>query len=259
MRNEIQDILLNIVLFSGAVSVGYKQPKRKLFLARFIGSFLFMCLFRYFVFREIYPMPEDGMFLASSCFGFLMLLVILCLTMWFSFECDFWGALFCGIAGYCIQHVIERGYSIIRILFMQGASGFACGTVFVLLSAAVIASVYFLFRGSIRGRITVNNKLLLGIAAVVVFATILLDVLSIATWIPAGSDATACGFAFSLMVGLVTFFMQMGLLSTKKIEEERDLIRQVMEESKEQYYFEKSIIDTVNVKVHDIKHQIAAS
>jgi sensor histidine kinase regulating citrate/malate metabolism len=48
------------------------------------------------------------------------------------------------------------------------------------------------------------------------------------------------------------------MVAGKRREMELDTIKTILEEERRQYFFEKSMIEMVNIKCHDLKHQIAA-
>ncbi len=52
--------------------------------------------------------------------------------------------------------------------------------------------------------------------------------------------------------------LEFNLLIRKDVESERDILHGIIEQEHKQYVIEKSIIDVINIKSHDLKHQLMA-
>lgn len=63
---------------------------------------------------------------------------------------------------------------------------------------------------------------------------------------------------FSCLTALLSFYVEFGWLAARKAEIEKSTVLQMAEDDSKQFQIEKDIIDLINVKCHDLKHQISA-
>lgn len=62
---------------------------------------------------------------------------------------------------------------------------------------------------------------------------------------------------FSCLTALLSFYVEFGWLAARKAEIEKSTVLQMAEDDSKQFKL-KDIIDLINVKCHDLKHQISA-
>lgn len=60
----------------------------------------------------------------------------------------------------------------------------------------------------------------------------------------------------TLGLGVLLLFIQSGIFSRSRIEEEKNIVSRAMTEQAEQYKLSKENIDLINIKCHDLKHRI---
>ena len=133
----------------------------------------------------------------------------------------------------------------------------------VLISLGVPATVYligywaFVHRVTVRGLIEVENRMMLSMFAVVVIAVIGLDVL-IKTLALVGIP-----FRYLVLLRLVhpiicvfVLFAEYELLLAKRASDERAETERLLAERERQYRLSRENIEAINIKCHDIRHQI---
>lgn len=170
-------------------------------------------------------------------------------------------ALFCCSAGYAIQNFASGVGNLMRFLAQEYAPAllFDNGW-YTLPSTLLIYPLYFLLfvRPVRRHRLAlVSDRGMVLLAAAVVFAVIGLDV--------AIKDAIRMGMELQdvLMMrvahGLVCAFVlycEYKLLLARQLSTEREVMRRMGVEREQQYRLSRENIDAINIKCHDIRHQI---
>ena len=53
----------------------------------------------------------------SLTFKYIVFYLIIMVTLFFTFQCGIWGAVFCATMGYCVQHIT---YNLYRFFFLGG-------------------------------------------------------------------------------------------------------------------------------------------
>ncbi|WP_455137783.1 ATP-binding protein [Thermophilibacter sp.] len=181
------------------------------------------------------------------------------------FVCDVrpWTALFCATAGYTLQNIASGFVLLLQMLVTGHANELPGWPVDVLISLGVPATVYligywaFVHRVTVRGLIDVENRLMLSMFAVVVIAVIGLDVL-IKTLALVGIP-----FRYLVLLRLVhpiicvfVLFAEYELLVAKRASDERAETERLLAERERQYRLSRENIEAINIKCHDIRHQI---
>lgn len=262
MRNIIQDALGNVCLILGVWVIANRMPKRKLFAARLALSLCAVFAFRYGYFYMIRPWALEAFAAAFASelvntLGFILLIFVVAPLTSLMFECGFWPALLCSGTSYCIQHIGQRIYRALSRACLSGMPEWAHILVFASILAVCLAAAHCLIRRAHIDRIVVDNKRLLLAVLAVAATSIVLDLKFFRAMNEGGDLLQLCFTAYSVMTSALIFLQMLGLISSKRTELERDTIRAILESEQEQYYFEKSLIDTINIKCHDLKLQIA--
>lgn len=176
-------------------------------------------------------------------------------------KADFFTALFAGTIGYSIQHTCERLWEILRNSFEIPVALDRAGLILVMLGALYIYGRLVVWRPEFKlahrfDRL--NNKILLIIAAVVVTMNILLDRtnLFVLGQTPLSLLITDCvqSATISFMVLLVSVCHM-----RESIHEVRaEIADHLLHSEQERFARDKAVYDAINIKCHDIRHQIAA-
>ena len=244
-------------LFVGTWLVAYKMPKRKVFWVRIICSAIFITALKLLLdwfFIKGRPLSDV---ITINIFISFMLYILTCGGVMLSFKCDVFGAAFCGTAGYCMQHVSQRTDRILSSLLSLGdLNKVAAAFILIAITAIVYVIIYFvLIKRRDCSRIIVDNKVQLIVTMLVVVGTIFAN--TYAQRLTDDKYLKIYLMLFSVFIGILGLMLEFNMLSLKNIEHENAVINKLMHESRENYEFEKSMIDLVNVKCHDLKHQLA--
>ena len=225
-----------------------------------------------------------GCFLAALAFPILsydalyisvMFLAFFALTIpaaRFCFGAGWRGCVFCTVAGYSVQHLASVCYDM--ALTIAGFSGSTQvysnaparfdpipAAIFLEVYALVYWALYQLFaRRMKKGEdMDIQRPSLLVLVALTVLVEIVLNAvviyhkyenLDLVYYLAASLANVVC----SLSVLVVLF----SLLFQKSLEAEREVVYQMWRQEQKQYEISKQTIDLINVKCHDMKHQIRA-
>ena len=256
MENLHQDLIGNLLMFSGLLISARKTPRRSFFWLRLaLGFALFSALrYAYFTYRTSLFPPEAGQYPNMVFFtAFIPMLAAAALGSW---EMDFWVALYCGSSAYCLQHIVNKGYDIIRQMMAGTEGAVPYYAAYIGLSLAAILLYWLIVRRLGAYRVRIDSKALLLLSMLVVVSAIVLDIRSRGAIRGAQPEAFYVVRWYSLISAFMLLGFQLTLVSSKNKDLEINTLHALLEEQQEQYRFEKSIIDTLNIKVHDIQHQL---
>ncbi len=257
LRAELQDFYINIIFFISIWIIADKTPKRKLFALRAALCFVVFCVVRYVIFHVcIAALPQPAR-RWTQMIGFALLMGMATGTTLVCYECDVWTALFCGSTSYLMQNICQRLYSIFTRLFFTQSNNLLYSLVMIGVMALVLGVLFFLIKKLSLGKIVVDNKYLLAIVLLIIATAVVLDLISL--WaVTLGARAMRfCVWVYSVVISSLIFALLLSLVSGRRTRMERDAIKSILREEREQYRFEKSMIDKVNIACHDLKHQIS--
>lgn len=245
-----------IAVYVAVMMVAYKMPRRKNFTVRLIITLLALIGYK-FLFDYIYSLlPFEGLLLLFFRTSDSFIIYILCaVSVAVCFESNFWAVLFCATAGYCMQHMSQRTY-LILISLTKLSNAYLNAFLLIAITALFYVSIYFLFikPADYRG-VMLDNKVQISVSFFAIFITIFLNSFALRE----ASEITQKIYImlFSIIVAILIIYIEFGWLAAKKATIEKDVIKRMASDAQKQYMLEKDIVDVINVKVHDLKHQLA--
>lgn len=196
--------------------------------------------------------------LLMATFGITM--VEACLALLLVFGVSAWQALFCCTAAYIGQNLITGLSDMLDTLVAASMLPQASREAYLWLALLLVWPVYLgLFARPVRRHnLTDISEPQIILAALVVVATVIgLDV------VIKGLGAEVMGMEAYLMARLAhgvlcgfTLFSEQKILAARQLATEREVERRMAAERERQYQLSRKNIDAINVKCHDIKHQI---
>ncbi|MDE5728596.1 MAG: hypothetical protein K2I20_00265, partial [Clostridia bacterium] len=245
--------------------------RKKFFWLRFIGS-VSVCLVASFLALFIYSVITDREFsyngvneLTDSVFKFVYYVAVFLMTVAafkYSFKDSIWTVIFYCSGGYALQHIGWNVASCIGVIpavntFFSEHVYFSFLCEFIC-CIAIYAAVYFAF---IRKRSApdeikdIKGKVLL--FSTVIFVCILIsrftkDIAERDIFTQLAESAAAilnCSFILAFLFDMT---------DKDKAKNELQVMKEIMRREKEQYEFTKENIELINIKCHDLKHQIHA-
>lgn len=205
-----------------------------------------------------YYIPVHNSWFTS--FKFLFVFALTMIMPVAAFKTDAWSYLFAGIMAYCIQHIAYQTYSIIDTLSNFSMPSWAKIVVLIAVSVAVYAALYFLFvRKRTKGEpLKVDNHILLVLSGIVLAVTVIISFFGAIYSFGLNNTMLIIICLFSIISCSLSMFMEVSLLTLKKDEIELSVLKRMLYESQRQYEDSKESIDIINVKCHDLRHQLAA-
>lgn len=196
--------------------------------------------------------------LLMATFGITM--VEACLALLLVFGVSAWQALFCCTAAYIGQNLITGLSDMLDTLVAASMLPQASREAYLWLALLLVWPVYLgLFARPVRRHnLTDISEPQIILAALVVVATVIgLDV------VIKGLGAEVMGMEAYLMARLAhgvlcgfTLFSEQKILAARQLATEREVERRMAAERERQYQLSRKNIDAINVKCHDLRHQI---
>ena len=211
----------------------------------------------------------------DALYSSVMFLVFFTLTIpaaKLCFDAGWRGCVFCTVAGYSVQHLASVCYDL--VLTITGFSGTTQvysnaparfdpipAAIFLEVYALVYWLLYQIFGRRMRKNeeVSIQRPSLLVLVALTVLVEIVLNAiviyhkyenLDLVYYLAASLTNIIC----SLSVLVILF----SLLLQKSLEAELEVVYQMWRQEQKQYEISKETIDLINVKCHDMKHQIRA-
>ena len=194
---------------------------------------------------------------------FSALLAVFVLLVLFIYDVRPWTAIFCATAGYTLQNIASGLDVLIQIVLTHSARAHLDGAWDAVVSIGVPALVYaagywlLVRRVNVKGLLEVENRMMLSMLVVVVIVVIGFDVIIKALAIK--------GIPFNLlvllrlvhpMVCVFVLIAEYELLYAKHADIERAETERLLAERERQYRLSRENIEAINIKCHDIRHQI---
>ena len=263
-------VLFMTELLIAQIMFSIRLSRRKHFVLRFVGGIL-LCYAVAFLFPVSSKFSYNGWY--SSCM-FLCLAICTLFMMMFSFRIPWGVGLFCLITAYTVQHIAYETYNLFAILFGLDGSGMYGSSIVDLSNLTVIdcfkALVYldiYLFvywlsyillgkRLVSDGQVVLKNVQTLFLSALILIVDIVLN-----AFIVYGAEQVknynliAC--IYNVLCCVLVLYVQFTLVKVKESERETESLRQMLHQVKAQYAEKKENIELINLKVHDLKHQIS--
>lgn len=172
-------------------------------------------------------------------------------------------ALFCAVAAYTMQN-LASGVRQTAVIVIDAASGATCGPVAVaaldvIATAAVYAACHVLFVRRLRrdGLVQMQERGMLFVMAVVILTNICFDLAL--KYLPGFGVAASLQLLFRVVHAVICAFIlfaEFGMLYRRRLRAELEANERLLREQERQYRLSRENIDAINIKCHDLRHQI---
>ena len=270
--DSIMPLMLMVVEIMAAEYIfGLLLERRSFFWVRYIGA-LVVCISITVWTEIIYFLVTGNEFIygstnsfSDSLFKIIYYFVVFGLTVCgalCSYKASVWLILFYCSGGYAAQHLAVNLTALFRIIPSVGALLIIypwLSYIFeILFCAAVYAVLYFLCVRNREPQKTVKGiirKLLVSLFVII----ICIGISRITVDDPMRSIVAYVAESVSAIVNCVLIlFILFSVVDKDKAETEVEIIAELLHREKEQYRMSKENIDLINIKCHDLKHQIKA-
>lgn len=246
-------------LLLGVFLVAKKIVRRPRFVLRAV-----CCVAAVFLYKILFDRFLDSLTLSDPArlslrtLDSFLLYTLSMLSVGVCYECDIWAMLFCATSGYCMQHMSQRTYMLLRFMLLPHISQAGDIALLCFVTAAYYVALYFsiIQKADYRGTM-LDSRIQIMVSFVAVAIMIFLT--SFALNAALGSRTLLLYVVlFSALSAFLAFFVEFGWLAAKKAEIESSVIRQIAQAAQKNYLVESDIIDLMNIKCHDLKHQLAS-
>lgn len=263
-------ILFLFELLAAEGVFAYKLRRRTYFAGRLLAAAA-VCT----VFSIYYPLLDYSVVYNSGIFFSIFLVTLAGFKL--CFDESWWNIMFCGIAAYSVRHIAFVAYNMLvsglrldRILGEMGAAlnpygnyGFEGGMnpLTVIVYADCYILVYWYFGFFLNERMKRNEDLSLGRKPLIIFSGLLVAVdiiLHMVTVMNTDIDRVSMLMenGYNLLCCVLVLFMQFGVLSRTRLEHSNDQLQKMLAQKEAQYEIRRESMDIINIKHHDLKHQL---
>lgn len=258
LMNFIWNHVFELTTLLGTVVPAFQQPKRKHGWMWFgLGVFADLLLI---AFLSAFEQEWSHQFLWRIGRYFGQFSIVLGLVyVWL--DCQFLTAVFIATMGYCLQHLSSRITGAIWCL-LPGSPLWCRRLVLAVIVAFVFGGFYRILNRrnhTNTEKTQIANPMQLIISSMTMTVVVFLEEVSypmiISTTDPVIKIANFCTSAvFALMI----LILELNVLKKRDLEQELATMRTILEEERSQYELEKGVVEIINLKCHDLKHQLRA-
>lgn len=204
-----------------------------------------------------------GLDIPQTFLVFSGLLAILVAVTLFAYDASPRQALFCATAGYALQNLASGLIILVQYLVLGRTSGSLPDPLATVVSVSIPALVYvlgylfFVRRIDKNGLIVAESGMMLLMFLAVIFVIIGLDV------VIKGIAMSGIAFRYVILMRLAhaaiclfVLFAEYEILYAKRMSQEKAETERMLAERERQYRLSRENIEAINIKCHDIRHQI---
>ena len=260
-----KSFLFVIELLSAESMYLYRFRKRSLFWLR-----LPIAVAACFLFAWLLPARGDDPFLLALAFLIIFLFTVVAAKA--IFRESWFTVLFCCFAGYTTQHLSYEVYNILLTLMnANGSAGFYGETDFLqifpnllvfAIYMVVYVAAYFLcfmfFANKLEAKedIEVKKTFIFIFSILILIVDILLNAVIVRNPIEGAKLYIIVIGLYNILCCIISLYLQFEVAIRRKIELTLEFMQKIWEKTKSQYEMSKENIEIINMKCHDIKHQI---
>ena len=201
---------------------------------------------------------------------FASLLLLSIVLARFCYDVSWRGCTFCALAGYTTQHISALVYDFFGVLIDSPYNRAIYGEVsyvihlpsiliFILAYASIFVFFYFQFATKLvkKEDVTIKNLSMLLLLLIALIVEIYVNsVLIYSRQTPYPFDFYCITTANNAIACFALIIMQFGILLQKNLSDELDVVYRMWRQEKRQFEISKETIDLINLKCHDLRHQI---
>ena len=257
--------LVFLTELAGAEALMTFKLKRRPFFALRVALSAAAC----YALTFLFPIAAYNAFYVSFMFAFMFCLTIAGLCV--CYREPPLNVVFCAIAAYAMQHIAYEVYTFFVTAFgLQAASlpyeetgriAFDLWTMAVYVES--YAAAYGLLDMFFGTRIRQGTDLRIGnVTLLVISGVILLTAVLLNTVVTYRADASTdivlqcLIYAYDALCCVLALVLQFSALRRRKMQTDLDTLRRLYEQERRHYILFKENVDYINVKCHDLKHQI---
>lgn len=251
-----------ITLFLAELIICTKFRVRKYYVPKLIAG-IGVCLLISYFWPELVHISQTYL-LWVDALKFLLIFICTYVILLLCYEADLWSLAFVVTAGYCVQHISYQTFSIVDF-----ASGILPNWAKVVTLFSICAVIYSLMYVTLIRRlkfgesVPINSRRLLLVAIIVVVIGVFVSFYGAVLSFRAGRPEVVEGILivvclFSILSCLLALTLLKALIDLRQGEKERAVLQHMLHQAKQQYNMSEENINIINIKCHDLKHQLLA-
>ena len=245
----------------------YGRKRRSFFVLRLLGS-----LALYFLFSYLFPILSNNAFYCS--FTFFVIFAVSVGIGKFIFAESWLTVSFCCIAGYTTQHLAYEIYTLASNVLGGGvgtATGFYgteqfsgmfpnlfCAVIYAFIYVTVYCGCFFIFSEKLpKESISLKKTFMFVFVIFFLVIDIVMNALVVYNISPDGNTLylVIVGI-YNILCCIIALYLQFEVALNKQIETTLNAVQQLYRQAQEQYAVSKENVEIINMKCHDLKHQI---
>lgn len=231
--------------------VSHWLQRRRYWPAALAGTLAAMALI-----SLLWPESWNGWFKMAK---YLAVFLVSVAGLWAVCRVSFWEALYHGMAAYAAQHTAFNLNGLITYNLLRVSTPEAVALVSLLCYAAVYLAIYLLFVRKIRrdGLFGVDNRFLSCFVVIMLLAVIVLNFARMSSSDQDGMLWNLCA-SYAILCCVFALFIQSGMYQQSQLSRRLDISQHLLHSQEQQYRVSEATIQSINLKCHDLKHQVVA-
>lgn len=246
-----EPIQFTVEVLLAELLVSHWLQRRRHWAAALAGELVILALV-----SLLWPAGWDGWFKMAKYLAVFLLSVA---GLWRVCRVSFWEALYHGMAAYATQHIAFNLYGLVHFLFFDQAGPAANALTSCLCYAGVYLVIYLLFVRKIRrdGLFGVDNRFLSCFVVIMLLAVIVLNFVKLTSH---SQDALMWSVSslYAILCCVFALFIQSGMYQQSQLSRRLDISQHLLRSQEQQYRVSEATVQCINLKCHDLKHQVAA-
>lgn len=260
---DLYKFVFMIALLCAEYMLLLRFPRRMRFWQRFLPA-----VAAHFLLAVFYPHKISGAISLSVMFSVFCVVSVLMAKVCFDISWN--SCIFCIVVGYSAQHIASILYNLVLVLgdLNRSASPYSDVPVrlnlfsviaFLFVYVLVYLCVYYIFVRKIEkeGEVSITNPALFGVVILLLLVEIVLNAFVVCRGMVHMDNVYYLSASLTnLVCSICVLIILFGQLLRKNLTEELQIVQQLRWQEKRQYEISRETIDMINIKCHDMKHQI---
>ena len=251
--------------------LSFYLPKKKYSVCRYILTILTCILI-----AIVFPLFKDVSYSWwYSSIMFLMLFTCCAISLYFVYNISIQNIFLISITAYTAQHLAYQAYNVL-ITFLsieEKLSFISYGdiplnvnlTYLNIISFAILLIVYVIIYTIVfvifnerinKDEAKISNFSIVLISGLILLIDIIINSIIIYSDKFKGKDVSIIICVYNILCCLMVLFLLFNILNIKQLKTELTITTQLLNKAEEQYKQNKENVDLINIKCHDLKHQI---
>ena len=250
------------ILFSMHL-LSFYLPKKKYPVCRYILTILICILI-----AIIFPLFKDVSYSWwYSSIMFLILFTCCAISLYFVYNISIQNIFLISITAYTSQHLAYQAYNVLTTFLSieEKLSFISYGniplnvniTYLNIISFSILLIVYVIFNERInKDEAKISNFSIVLISGLILLIDIIINSIIIYSDKFKGKEVSIIICVYNILCCLMVLFLLFNILNIKQLKTELTITSQLLNKAEEQYKQNKENVDLINIKCHDLKHQI---